>query len=82
MGGNKLVEPISCDKYMISGLKACSFFYTGTDKDGKRYGVLTAVVVDNDKSNHMISYRADPSNFDNEQVTMDHIINTYLLLSN
>jgi plastocyanin len=82
VSGNKLVEPISCDKYLISGLKVCSFTYSGMDKDGKRYGVLTAVVVDNDKSNHMISYRADPLNFDNEQATMDHIIGSYLLLRN
>ncbi|MGB8161070.1 MAG: hypothetical protein WCE93_13060 [Nitrososphaeraceae archaeon] len=82
VSGNKLVEPITCDKYLISGLKACSFLYSGTDKDGKRYGVLTAVIVDKDKSNHMISYRADPLNFDSEQATMDHIIQSYLLLKN
>ena len=54
--------------------------YSGNDKDGKTDGILTAVVVDKDKSNHMISYRADPLNFDKEQATMDHIIGSYLLL--
>jgi hypothetical protein len=47
-----------------------------------RYGVLTVVVVDKDKSNHMISYRADPLNFDKVHATMDHIIGSYLLLKN
>ena len=51
-----------------------------TDKDGKRYGVLTVVIVDIDKSNHMITYRADPLNFDKEQSTMDHIIGFVHLL--
>ena len=74
VSGNKLVEPISCEKYLISGLKVCSFMYSGNVKDGKRYGVLTVVVVDKDKSN--------PLNFDKEQATMDHIIGSYLLLKN
>lgn len=81
VSGNKLVEPISCEKYLVNGLKACSFLYSGNDKEGMRYGVFT-VVVDKDKSNHMISYRADPVNFDKEQATMDHIIGSYLLLKN
>jgi plastocyanin len=82
VSGNKLVEPISCEKYLVNDLKACSFLYSGNDKEGMRYGVLTVVVVDKDKSNHMISYRADPLNFDKEQATMDHIIGSYLLLKN
>lgn len=57
VSGNKLVEPICCDKYVINEQKACSFMYSGTDKDGKRYGVLTVVIVDKDKSNHIMSYR-------------------------
>ena len=80
VSGNKLVEPISCGKYLINELRACSFLYSGTDKDGKRYEVLTVVIVDIDKSNHMISYRADPLNFDKEQSTMNHIIGSYKLL--
>lgn len=82
VSGNKLVEPISCEKYLVNGLKACSFLYSGNDKEGMRYGVLTVVIVDKDKSNHMISYRDDPLNFDKEQATMDHIIGSYLLLKN
>ena len=82
VSGNKLVEPISCEKYLVNGLKACSFLYSGNDKEGMRYGVLTVVIVDKDKSNHMISYRDDPLNFDKEQATMDHIIGSYLLLNN
>ena len=57
VSGNKLVEPISCGKYLINELRACSFLYSDTDKDGKRYEVLTVVIVDIDKSNHMISYK-------------------------
>ena len=38
--GNKLVEPLSCNKYLIDGQKACSFVYSGNDKEGKRYGIL------------------------------------------
>jgi hypothetical protein len=79
---NKLVEPISCDKYIINSLKACSFVYSGSDKEGNRYGILTVVTVDKDKSNHIISYKTDPLNFDKEQSTMDHIIDSYSLLKN
>ncbi len=75
--GNKLVEPISCDKYLIGGEKACSFVYSGSDKEGKRYGVLAIVLVGPDNTNHIISYRADPLNFDTEQQTMDRIISSY-----
>jgi PsbP-like protein len=78
--GNKLVEPISCDKYTIDALKACSFVYSGDDKEGKRYGILAVVTVDKYKSNHILSYRADALNFDNEQSTMDHIIDSYSLV--
>jgi hypothetical protein len=80
--GNKLVEPITCDKFTIDGLKACSFVYSGNDKEGKRYGVLAIVIVDKDKSNHILSYRADALNFDKEQSTMNHIIDSYSLLKN
>lgn len=82
VSGNKLVEPITCDGYTIDGLKACSFVYSGNDKEGKRYGVLSAVIVDKDKSNHIISYRTDPLNFDKEHPTMNHIIGSYKLLRN
>ncbi len=77
VSGNKLVEPISCDKYLIDGENACSFVYSGSDKEGKRYGVLAVVFVGPDKTNHIISYRADPLNFDSELQTMDHIISSY-----
>lgn len=80
--GNKLVEPISCNQYTVDGLKACSFVYSGDDEQGKRYGILDVVIVDSDKSNHIISYRADPLNFDKEKATIDHIIGSYKLLKN
>jgi plastocyanin len=80
--GNKLVEPISCSKYEIDGLQACSFVYSGDDEEGRRYGILDVVTVDDDGSNHIISYRADPLNFDKEMTTMDHILSSYKLLKN
>jgi hypothetical protein len=80
--GNKLVEPISCDKYIIDGNDACSFTYSGNDKEGNRYGILAVVVVDAEDSNHIISYRTDPLSFDKEQPTMDHILVSYRLLVN
>ncbi|MGI0030878.1 MAG: plastocyanin/azurin family copper-binding protein [Nitrososphaeraceae archaeon] len=80
--GNKLVEPISCDKYVIDGENACSFIYSGNDKEGSRYGILAVVVVDGEDSNHILSYRTDPLFFDKEQATMDHIISSYNLLKN
>jgi hypothetical protein len=74
-----LVEPITCAKYNVSGEKACSFVYSGNDREGKRFGALAVVLVAPDKSNHIISYRADPLNFDKEQQTMDYIIGSYVL---
>jgi plastocyanin len=75
--GSKLVEPISCNKYTVGNAKACSFLYSGDDKEGKRYGILEVAFVDDNKLNHLISYRADPSNFDKETVTMEHIVQSY-----
>jgi len=77
--GSKLVEPISCTKYTVSGEKACSFVYSGNDKEGKRFGALAVVLFGPDKYNHIISYRADPLNFDKEQKTMEYIISSYTL---
>lgn len=82
IAGNKLVEPVSCAKYQINGSKACSLVYAGDDKKGKRYGILAIVVVDKSGWNHVISYRADPTNFDNELTTIKHIISSYKLLNN
>jgi hypothetical protein len=79
--GSKLVEPISCNDYTIENEKACSFLYAGDDREGKRYGILEVAFVDNNKINHLISYRADPSNFDKEMLTMEHIVNSYRLLT-
>ena len=75
--GSKLVEPITCDKYTIGNQKACSFLYAGDDKEGKRYGILEVAFVDDNNSNHLISYRADPLNFDKEKSTMDYIVESY-----
>jgi hypothetical protein len=58
-------------------LKACSFVYSGDDEEGKGYGILDVVIVDDDDSSHIISYRADPLNFDIEKTTMDHIKSEY-----
>jgi hypothetical protein len=63
-------------------LKACSFVYSGDDEEGKGYGILDVVIVDDDDSSHIISYRADPLNFDIEKTTMDHILSSYKLLKN
>jgi len=73
------LNPITCTKYTVGGENACSFVYSGNDKEGKRYGALAVVLVGLDKSNHIISYRADPLNFDKEQQTMDYIISSYTL---
>lgn len=78
--GSTLVEPISCNEYTIGNEKACSFLYAGDDREGKRYGILAVAFVDDNKINHLISYRADPSNFDDEMPTMEYIINSYKLL--
>ena len=75
--GSKLVEPITCNKYTVGTEKACSFLYAGDDKEGKRYGILEVAFVDDDELNHLISYRADPLNFDKEMATMEHIIQSY-----
>jgi plastocyanin len=75
--GSKLVEAISCNKYRVGIGKACSFLYAGDDKEGKRYGILEVAFVDDNKLNHLISYRADPLNFDKEMSTMEHIIQSY-----
>jgi hypothetical protein len=75
--GSKLVEPINCNKYAIGNAKACSFLYAGDDKEGKRYGILEVAFVDDNKLNHLISYRADPLNFDKEMTTMQHILQSY-----
>lgn len=78
--GSKLVEPITCDKYSIGRVKACSFLYAGDDREGKRYGILEVAFVDGKDLNHLISYRADPTNFDKEFYTMDHIVASYTIL--
>jgi len=75
--GSKLVEPITCNKYVVGNEKACSFLYAGDDKEGKRYGILEVAFVDDNKLNHLISYRADPLNFDKETATMEHIVKSY-----
>jgi PsbP-like protein len=75
--GSKLVEPISCNDYSIGNIEACSFLYAGDDQEGKRYGILEIAFVDDNNLNHLISYRADLLNFDNEKSTMDHIIASY-----
>lgn len=75
--GSKLIEPISCSKYTIGNEKACSFIYAGDDKEGNRYGVLEVAFVDQNNLNQLISYRADPLNFDKEMTTMEHIIQSY-----
>jgi hypothetical protein len=75
--GSKLVEPIDCNKYTIGNEKACSFVYSGEDKEGKRYGILEIAFVDDNELNHLISYRADPLNFDKEMATMEHIVLSY-----
>jgi len=75
--GSKLVEPIDCNKYTVGDEEACSFLYAGDDKEGKRYGILEIAFVDANNLNHLISYRADPLNFDKEMATMDHIIASY-----
>ncbi len=62
---------------LIGGEKAYSFVYSGSDKEGNRIGVLAVVLVGPDKTNHIISYRADPLNFDKELQTMNHIISSY-----
>ena len=77
--GSKLVEPINCEKYSIGSIKACSFVYAGDDKEGKRYGILEIAFVDDNDFNHLISYRADPTNFDKETSTMDHIVASYTI---
>jgi plastocyanin len=78
--GSKLVEPINCNKYTIGNGKACSFLYAGDDKEGKRYGILEVAFVDGNKLNHLISYRADPLNFDKEMSTMEHIVQSYKII--
>jgi plastocyanin len=75
--GSKLVEAITCNKYVVGNEKACSFLYAGDDKEGKRYGILEVAFVDDNKLNHLISYRADPLNFDKETATMEHIVQSY-----
>lgn len=75
--GSKLVEPISCSKYTIGNEEACSFIYAGDDKEGNRYGILEVAFVDQNRLNQLISYRADPSNFDKEITTIEHIIQSY-----
>jgi plastocyanin len=75
--GSKLVEPITCNKYSVGNETACSFLYAGDDKEGKRYGILEVAFVDDNKINHLISYRADPLNFDKEMATMEHIVESY-----
>ena len=75
--GSKLVEPIDCNKYTIGNEKACSLVYSGEDKEGKRYGILEIAFVDDNELNHLISYRADPLNFDKEMATMEHIVQSY-----
>ncbi len=75
--GSKLVEPITCNKYSVGNEMACSFLYAGDDKEGKRYGILEVAFVDDNKLNHLISYRADPLNFDKEMATMEHIVQSY-----
>jgi hypothetical protein len=65
--GSKLVEPISCNEHSIGNIEACSFLYAGDDQEGKRYGILEIAFVDDNNLNHLISYRADPVNFDNEK---------------
>jgi len=78
--GSKLVEPISCNEHSIGNIEACSFLYAGDDQEGKRYGILEIAFVDDNNLNHLISYRADPVNFDNEKSTMDHIIASYQVI--
>jgi len=78
--GSKLIEPISCNEYSIGNIEACSFLYAGDDQEGKRYGILEIAFVDDSNLNHLISYRADPLNFDNEKSTMDHIIASYQVI--
>lgn len=63
VSGNKLIEPIDCNKYLINEQNACSFLYSGTDKDGIGYEVLTVVIVDVNNLNHIVSHRADPPEF-------------------
>ena len=79
--GSKLVEPISCDKYTIGNQEACSFLYAGDDKEGKRYGILEVAFVDDNNLNHLISYRADPLNFDIETGTMNNIVESYTIIN-
>jgi hypothetical protein len=78
--GSKLVEPITCDKYTIGNQKVCSFLYAVDDKEGKRYGILEIAFVDDSDSNHLISYRADPLNFDKEKSTMDYIVESHRII--
>ena len=45
------------------------------------FGTCSSVAfVDQNKLNQLISYRADPSNFDKEMTTMEHIIRSYKII--
>ena len=78
----KLVEPITCDKYKIDNVQACSFVYAANDKSGRKTGNLLVLVNDNSSMIHSIKYRGDAAVYDLEEPVLLHLLNSYKLLKN